>query len=496
MDRYILTQEIKLLPQRLALCGFDSTRAMIKNSELFRHENEYPDFQTELATERLRQAIRYKTISYLDITRIDYGEFDAMHAFLAESYPHIQKEASWEKIGHSLLITLEGYEKDLKPALFMAHQDVVPVVEGTEKNWRHGPFSGDLSDGFIWGRGAMDIKQMLIAEMEALEYCLARGTRPARTIILAFGEDEETCSSGARNISDLLDKRGITLEYVLDEGAGEVSDATDWGAPGVLICPIGMYEKGYADMRLSVKSQGGHSSNPFHGTSLGKLSEAISDIIRHPTEARLAESVRKSLKMLSAAITEYPMKKWAERPELFEKEILEWFDHHESLYHLTRTTIAPTMISPGSPAGNVMPQDMSAVINFRLIPQDTPENLMRHFRRIVSKDIDLSWEQKISASVPSETESLGFQRLKDVLEHFFDRLIFLPAQNRGATDARQYEKICRCVMRFGPFLEEEDISEEGIHGTNERISVRAFVQGIRVLIRMMEQTCFSMGEIA
>ena len=109
-------------------------------------------------------------------------------------------------------------------------------------------------------------------------------------------------------------------------------------------------------------------------------------------------------------------------------------------------------------------------------------------------EVELSWEQQIGASRPSRLDSYGFRQLKKVLEHYFDRLIFIPAQNRGATDARNYEDLCSCVMRFGPFLEEEDVSREGIHGTNERISVRTYLQGIRVLIRMMETTCFQAAE--
>lgn len=103
--------------------------------------------------------------------------------------------------------------------------------------------------------------------------------------------------------------------------------------------------------------------------------------------------------------------------------------------------------------------------------------------------MQLDWVQQIAASVPSDVSAYGYRALTAVLQRYFDRLIFIPVQNRTATDARQYERICRCVMRFGPFLEETEISAEGVHGTNERISVRAFMQGIRVLIRLMEETC-------
>ena len=411
----------------------------MKNADLFRNETDYSGLNVERAVEHLRQALRFRTVSYLDTTRIRYEEFDALHSFLKKSFPAVAEKGKWEKLGYSLLITLPGSDPTLKPALFMAHQDVVPVIPGSEANWRHGPFSGDLEDGYVWGRGAMDIKQMLIAEMEAAEFWLQQGKAPRRTVILAFGEDEETCSGGAHALVAALRARGTELEFVLDEGAGGVSDAGEWGAPNSLICPIGTYEKGYADLRLTVRSAGGHSSNPFRGTSLGKMAQAIAAILQHQPAPFLSESIRESLKLLIPHITEEPMKTWARDPEKYEAEILEWFDRHESFYHLIRTTAAPTMITPGAPAGNVMPQDMSAVVNFRLIPQDTPETLMAAFRKLLDPEVGMEWEQQISASRPSETDRLGFQALKASLERYFDRLIFLPAQNRGATDARNYE---------------------------------------------------------
>lgn len=461
----------------------------MKNADLFRHEDDYGDFDRAAAVERLRSALRFDTTGYVDTTRIRYEYFDAFHDFLKAAYPHVMAAGTWEDIGHSILITLPGSNEGLRPALFMAHQDVVPVVPGTEGDWLHGPFSGDLEDGCIWGRGAMDIKQMLIGILESADYLLSRGKSLRRTVYLAFGEDEETRGTGARAISNLLKRRGVELEFVLDEGAGDVMDAADYGAPGTLVCPIGVYEKGYADLKLTARSRGGHSSNPFHGTSLGALSRAITAIVDHPMEAHLSDAIRRSLELLAPRITEAPMADWIRDIDAHQEDILNWFLTHESLYHQAMTTAAPTMISGGSQAGNVMPQAMEAVINFRLAPPDTPESLLDHCRTLVDENIELDFVQRVGPSIPSDVDAYGFQALKSVLERYFRELVFIPMQNRGATDARSYEQICRCVLRFGPFLEEEDISAEGIHGTNERISVRAWLQGVRVLTRLMEITC-------
>ena len=461
----------------------------MKNSDLFCHEEEYPDLNGERAVEHLREALRFRTVSYVDTSLQDYGEFDRLHKHLAQAYPRVFSAGIVEKIGHSLLIFLPGSDLSLKPALFMAHQDVVPVVPGTEGDWEHDPFSGDAAEGYIWGRGALDIKEMLIGILESAEYLLTCGKQFKRGMYLAFGEDEETLSVGAQAICDTLLSRGVRLEYVLDESAGDVLDAASYGAPGTRICTIGTYEKGYADMKLTAFSRGGHSSNPFRGTSLGALAKAIAQVADNPPEPHLTEAAKEALKTLKPYITEEPMKSWVKDTAAHEGEILKHFLSCESLYHQVQTTVAPTQIDPGSPAGNVMPQTMSAVINFRLCPHDTPESLMEHVRRVTEGKVELSYVQKIRASQPSDTESLGFYALKQAAEHFFSGLVFIPVQNRAATDARRYEPLSRSVFRFGPFLEEEDISAEGIHGTNERISVRAFLQGIRVIIKLMETTC-------
>ena len=463
------------------------------NAACFCHESDYPDLPGEEACRHLAQAIRFHTTGYVDRDKVDWEQFHAFHTYLKKTYPLIAAYGEWELVGESLLIRLAGSEETLRPALFMAHQDVVPVVPGTEADWTYDAYSGAIADGFIWGRGALDIKNMLIAILEAAEYLLrqsAGSPKPfRRTIYLAFGEDEETLNTGAYRIGQLLKSRGVRLEYVLDESGADVSDAADFGAPDRQICTIGIYEKGYADLRLQARSRGGHSSNPVHGTSLGALAGAITAIVEHPLKAELPECAERTIRKLAPYMTEEPMHSWARDIDAHRSEILDWYLTHERLYYQVQTTIAPTMISGGSAAGNVMPQDMEAVINFRLAPQDTTDSLLAHCRELVDPEIDLSYVQCINASNPSEIDSYGYRKLEETLEYFFRDLVFVPALNKAGTDAHNYECICRCCLRFGPFLEENEICAQGVHGTNERISPRAYLQGIRVLIRLMEETC-------
>ena len=454
--------------------------------DYYRNETDYPDLNEEKAVRHLSEVIRINTTSYMDTERIDFSQFDLLHRKLREWYPAVMEKAVFRTIGYSVLIRVDGSDKSLKPALFMAHQDVVPVVKGTEADWVHSPFSGDVCDGYIWGRGSLDIKQMMIAEMESLEYLLEHGKQFRRTVYLAFGQDEEVQGTGARAIAAYLKENGIELEFLLDEG-GRLSKGNVYGAD-INVINVGMFEKGYADLKLTAGSSGGHSSNPFYGTSLGNLAKAIAAITDHPFENVLPECVRETLKTLEPYIHEGPLQKWVKDIDRYEQEILEYYLSRIELNNQVHTTIAPTMITEGSEAGNVMPQKMEAVINFRLSPQDTIESVMEHCRR-VTEGVELEYVVANEASKQSRFDTLGFRALRDVLMHYFTDCVVVPSVNTGATDARSYESVCDCCMRFGPFVEEDEIQISGVHGTNERISVRAYMQGIRVLVRLMGQTC-------
>ena len=258
-----------------------------KVTDFFALEGNYPDLDGEGAAARLSAAIRCKTINYFDHSRTDYTEFDKLHAHIKASYPNIMRVGTFERIGHhAVLITIPGSDASLRPCLYMSHQDVVPVVEGTEQDWTHPAFSGDIADGYIW----------------------ARGKSFARTAYLAFGDDEETINLGALAIAEHLKAQGVTLEFVLDEGGCKIEPGTAFGAPETFIVSVQLMEKGYADLELSVHSIGGHSSRPYGGTSLGRLSGAIADITRAPFAVRLNSAMTGAFETLAPYITQEPLK--------------------------------------------------------------------------------------------------------------------------------------------------------------------------------------------
>ena len=456
-------------------------------AEYFAREDLYPDLDITRAVDHLSAAIRCKTINDADHSLTDFREFDRLQSIIRENYPAIMSSGSFELIGHAVLITIPGSDPALLPCLYMSHQDVVPVVRGTEQDWTYDAFSGAVADGYIWGRGTLDIKNMVFGLLEAVEYLLRHGHRFRRTAYLAFGDDEETLNEGSLAIAETLRSRGIRLEFVLDEGGGRIEDGAAFGAPGVSISMINLMEKGYADLELTVKSEGGHSSRPWGGSSLEHLAHAITAISCQPFPPRLPEPLAATFQTLSPYITEEPLHSLVQDVSRNRDTIAACCMQRKDTFSFVTTTIAPTMIEGGSSACNVLPQNMRAVINFRLNQGETIESVMAHCRSVVQDEsVSLRFLQANNPSAVARYDGPGYQWLTESLSVFYPEVVFVPSLTVGATDAHQYERICDTCLRCSPFMAESADVLTGVHGTNERIPIRSYAQGIRVLIRLME----------
>ncbi len=453
--------------------------------ERFTGEELYGDFDAEGACRRLSEAVRLKSVSDCP----DPAPFLELHSLIKRSFPRVMEEGSFETVDRSVLIRIPGSDPSLLPALFMSHLDVVPVVEGTEKDWTHDAYSGDIAGGYIWGRGTQDIKCQVFGELEAAEYLLSRGLKPARTMYFAFGQDEETFNRGSKAVSDLLMSRGVRLEFVLDEGGGGMQSGELFGAPKICVMPIDLMEKGYADLKLTVRSTGGHSSRPFGGTSLARLARAITRITEAPFPAELCPTLKQGLKTVAPYIEDPQFKALIDGIDENGQAVADVFMGTKDFFPYVTTTIAPTMISGGSSAPNVMPQNMEAVINFRIAAGHTPEEVMEHCRKAVDDDsVEMEFLQANPASAEARFDGLGYAELTKALARFYSDVVFVPFITAGGTDAHNYEQICDTCLRCSPFVSPEE-EQHGAHGTNERMSVRSFIQGIRVLISMMESSC-------
>ncbi len=174
---------------------------------------------SQVVAEHLAACIRCPTVPLDEKGTPDPEAFKQLHKMLADTYPLVHQKLRREVVnGYSLLYIWQGTRGDLEPVMLMAHQDVVSA-DPTE--WTHPPFEGKIADGFIWGRGTLDIKNQLIGIMEAAETLLQQGYRPERTIVFGLGHDEETGGvNGCKVLGQELKKRNIRLAGIVDEGGG------------------------------------------------------------------------------------------------------------------------------------------------------------------------------------------------------------------------------------------------------------------------------------
>ncbi|MDR2525564.1 MAG: M20/M25/M40 family metallo-hydrolase [Oscillospiraceae bacterium] len=428
----------------------------------------------ERAARHLCEAITYPTVSYPDPAQMDFDTFHRFHAFLEHSYPLTHQALQRELIAEaSLLYTWRGTNKKLAPIALLSHQDVVPVSEGTEKAWTHPPFAGHNDGAFIWGRGAIDMKNHLICVMEAVETLLSEGFAPARTVHLCFGHNEEVVGSegaGAAAIRETLRGRGIRLESVIDEGGAMLPVHLKGILEHRTLAGIGISEKGYADFEITLHRKGGHSSQPPKHSGLGEMAEVIRDLERHQFKAKMLPFLRNLLDVAGRCMSFLP-RMVACNHMLLRPLLVAVLKNIPAAACLMRSTTAVTMAS-GSPAANVLPQNSSVTVNFRMMPGVTTADVEKHIRKVVrNKDIEVRVLKKKEASPFSPTDTTAFRTIARLASGMAEGVMLAPYLVMGGTDACFYEPICKNVYRFSPFLASVELLGCA-HATNERIPVQ------------------------
>jgi carboxypeptidase PM20D1 len=430
------------------------------------------------AAERLAEAIRIPTVSHEDSARFDAAAFTAFHQLLATRFPRAHAALRREVVaGHSLLYTWPGSDPRLPPLLLMGHMDVVPVEPGTEARWERPPFAGAVEGGYVWGRGAMDDKASVMGTLEAVEMLLAQGFRPRRTVLLAYGHDEEVGGHGARTIAALLGRRGVRPWMVVDEG-GVIGHGM---MPGVdrPTALVGIAEKGFVSVELTARAEGGHSSMPPRHGSIGRLSAAIHRLEESPMPARLDGA---ALQLFSRVGPEMPFAQravfanlWLTRPL-----VIRTLEGAPGSNAIIRTTTAPTIFQAGT-RENVLPSRARAVVNFRILPGDSVAGVVAHVRRVVNDTAVQVRAMEGFASEPSpvsRTDGEPYRLLERSIRQTAPDAVVAPYLVVGGTDARHYHALSQHVYRFLPIrMTSRDL--ERMHGTDERISVRDYQAGIR-----------------
>jgi len=440
------------------------------------------------AVHNLSSALQLKTISNQDPAKNDTQQFKLLHQLLETSFPGVHANLVKEGVNEfSLLYTWKGTDSNLRPIILLGHMDVVPIAEGTNQDWTHPPFSGRITDEFVWGRGAMDYKIGVTGMLEAVEGLLESGFRPKRTVYLAFGHDEEVGGiEGAREIAKLLKSRSIKAEWILDEGSIVIS-AMMPGISGEVALP-GIAEKGYMTLELTVKTEGGHSSMPPVGTAIGVLASAIHNLERNRFPVKYEGVV---VDMFEYAAPEMPfgMKLLFANKWLLKPVITGQLKKVAAMNAMLRTTIAPTIFKAGTKE-NVLPQQARAMVNFRLYPGDSPEYVIKHVTRAINDSrvkIGQSKHAAMKASAVTDIGGESFTNLQKTIHQIFPDAVVAPYLVVAGTDTRHYGEISDNIFRFLPLsFVKEDIKR--FHGTNERVGIKNYIRAIQFYSQMIRNS--------
>ncbi|KAI8815010.1 peptidase family M20/M25/M40 [Cladochytrium replicatum] len=488
----------------------------------------------EAALGRLAEAVSYRTESFDDMIEFQdpedyrYNQFKEFIAFLESSYPSLHSSLSREIIhDFSLLYTWEGSNPDLKPMILAAHYDVVVVNNETLSLWDEPPFSGNVRNGFLYGRGAEDDKGSLVAIVEAVELLSAHGFKPERTVLLAFGHDEEIGGGkGAGYIAKhLIEEKGLKhgIEFIVDEGSGLAEHF------GALIAFISTGEKGSCNAEITVKTRGGHSSAAPPHTGIGYLSSLIAELEENPFQPQLADwhPLLQTLRCASEHVPDFdPWFKWAldNLPDSKDALVAVLSEDLDSRYTIS-TSQAADLIKGGVKV-NALPETVTATVNHRIINEDVL-TVARRYLEVLSPvakqyglDLHVSgwtlsggrWQggytggdgqagkvevvvKGMEASPVSKVGSWGWNVLEGSIRAAFDadgkkNMIVSPGLMVANTDTRHYWDLSDAIFRFKPTRE----TFSNAHTVNERVNVNVVFTAVRFFYQLIRNAAGPQSE--
>ena len=444
------------------------------------------------AATRLGEAVRLRTISSRDDAALNADQFTQFHALIQAKFPKVHATLKREVVADlSLLYTWEGSNPKAEPIMLLAHQDVVPVAPGTEGDWQVPPFSGEVKDGFIWGRGSWDDKGNLMSQLEAVEMLLASGFKPERTVYLAYGADEEVSGTrGAAKIAALLKERKVHVNFVIDEGLLVLEGVM----PGIAkpTALIGVAEKGYMSVVLKMSTTPGHSSiPPKKGTSaIAMMSAALKRLDDEQLPGGIRGVAGEMFDTMAPEMSGFSRvalsNLW-----LFGPVVQKQLEGAASTNAMMRTTTALTIVNAGNKE-NVLPGRAEATVNFRILPGDTKEQVLDHVRKQVTHAVGadkfelFALPGAVDASKVAPTDSPQYKTLNKTVREIFPDALVAPGLMVAATDSIHYSDISDHIFKFSPIrANAEDLKR--FHGNNERLATKNYADAIRFYHRLLSE---------
>ena len=436
-------------------------------------------YDKDAAVTALQKLVQCKTISYNDPAEEDDAEFEKLISMLPTLYPKVFEVCDFQRLpDRALLLRWKGKSSE-KPAVMMAHYDVVPVREDL---WEKPPFAGIIEDGVLWGRGTLDTKVTLNGSLFAANTLMEQGFVPENDIYFAYSGGEEVNGKGAPNIVNYFAQQGITPYLVVDEGGAVVENVF----PGVKkpCGMVGIAEKGMINLQYTVHSGGGHASAPPPKTPVTTLAAACRNVVEHPFKMDLnkpAALMFDTLARHSSFVYKLIFANlWCFKPVLN----LICKKSGGEMNALVRTTTAFTQME-GSKARNVIPAEAHLVSNMRLSPADSVESAVAYLKKVVNDDqVELTVLECQEPSPVSETDCDSYYKVADAVAETWPGCVVTPYLMVQCSDSRHYRDISNHVYKFSAM----DLTAEerkSIHGNNERIRLETIGKAVEFYLRLL-----------
>lgn len=362
-----------------------------------------------------------------------------------------------------------------KKAIALVHH--IDVVPAAPQFWEVDPFSGTVKDGYIWGRGALDMKGEGIAHLMAMIALKRAGVPLNRDIVFIANSDEELGSTGAivfvKNHPDLLKD----VEYLVTEGGDNLVTEGKLHYFG-----IGVAEKRTFWQRLTVKGVPSHGSRPTKQNPVPRLVAALNRIANYETPLHVTPGVDKFFRDISRMYPE-PRRSWLANVNVALKNPAArgWILSDVYWNAILRNTISLTALS-GSNKTNVIPPEATAEIDVRLLPDQNPADMLAALKRIAA-DTAVHFTTLLEPKAPLESPvSSDFVHAVERAAHDRDPNVFVTTPMlTGATDRPSYQKVGIKTYGLDPFKVEKSDAQRGVHGNNERLSVENVGFGVHYM---------------
>lgn len=419
--------------------------------------------------EKLSKMIQVDTVSEKGVPNTE--KFDKFHIVLRELFPRVFSECEVVEIDSSLLIRMKG-KGNGDPILFMSHQDVVSAAG----EWKHGPFSGDIADGAIWGRGTVDTKGSLFCIFQAVEEALEEGFVPNVDVYIASSSTEEVAGDGAPKTAQYLKDHGVHLQFLLDEG-GMIKSEPMKGVQG-RFAMIGTVEKGTGNIRFIARSTGGHASAPGRETPLVRLGRFMTEIEdKDPNKGKMNPTVLEMFRRFgphTKGALGFVFRNAKVLSPLLSKVLPKINPIGGAMI---KTTMAFTM-AEGSRGLNVLPETAYVNANVRFIQHQGVEETLAIVKPIAEKyNIEV---EKLQCKEPQKAVDFNaapFKLVEATIKEIFPDVVPTPYVMTGGTDAYYYYPVTDNAIRFAP-LEINEQQYKSIHGLDENIDIDTLPRGV------------------